>query len=100
MATLCQTPVRIYNTGKRKYRKHKHNANRSKNCDDKDETIRILKTENEKFRCAHKKIKMLTKWNYRSTRSAMDDVTGVMEILEECYLETSEEHNRDADATQ
>jgi hypothetical protein len=30
----------------------------------------------------------------------MDDVTGVMEILEECYLETSEEYNEDADATQ
>jgi len=100
MATLCQTPIRIYNTGKRKYHKHKYNTHRSRDFDDKDETIRILKTENEKFRCAHKKIKTLSKWNYRSTRSAMEDVNGVMEVLEECYLETSEEYNEDAEATQ
>ena len=48
MATLCQTPIRIYNTGKRKYHKHKYNTHRSRDFDDKDETIKILKTENEK----------------------------------------------------
>ena len=44
MATLCQTPIRIYNTGKRKYHKHKYNTHRSRDFDDKDEAIKILKT--------------------------------------------------------
>jgi hypothetical protein len=44
-----------------------------------------LRKQVEKYKNAQKKIKTLTEWNLRSTKSSLKDVQDILETLEDLY---------------
>ena len=79
MTTICIRPIPIYNTQNRK-----RSIIRPISTNTEPE-LRKLREQVEKYKNAQKKIKTLTEWNLRSTKSSLKDVQDILETLEDLY---------------
>jgi hypothetical protein len=79
MTTICIRPIPIYNTQNRK-----RSISRPISTNTEPE-LRKLREQVEKYKNAQKKIKTLTEWNLRSTKSSLKDVQDILETLEDLY---------------
>jgi|MEHZ01.6.fsa_nt_MEHZ011622516.1_3 hypothetical protein len=52
-----------------------------------DSNIEELREEIVKYKIANQKMKVLAGWNLRSTKSALKDVQGILETLDDLYGE-------------
>jgi hypothetical protein len=81
MLAVGHTNLQIYNVAGKRVRRRTYSI---KSCE-KDVIIKQLREENEKYKNAHKKIKMFTKWNKRSNTSSMNDIDSIISVIEELY---------------
>jgi hypothetical protein len=79
MTTICIRPIPIYNTQNKK-----RSIIRPISTNTEPE-LRKLREQVEKYKNAQKKIKTLTEWNLRSTKSSLKDVQDILETLEDLY---------------
>ena len=94
MYTICHTPTRIYNSSDKKQRKHKYAINKpvpqtEPRCK-KYQVIETVKLENmrdriAKYERAEKKIRLLSSWGLRSTKSSLGVLRGILETLDDLY---------------
>lgn len=107
MIAIACAPTRIYNTAEKKnekkliknkdrhWRQHStgtsirpHRFAMEKTPETpkiEDTTIDNLREQIVKYKIATKKMKVLAKWNLRSTKSALKDVQEILETLDELY---------------
>ena len=103
MIAIACAPTRIYNMAEKKERKNKdrhwrqHSTGssirphrfamepKSPTSEVESETITDLRDQIDKYKIATKKMKVLAKWNLRSTKSALKDVQEMLETLDELY---------------
>ena len=107
MIALACAPTRIYNMAEKKnenkvmknkdrhWRQHSTGASirphrfamepKSPTPEVESETIDDLREQIAKYKIASKKMKVLAKWNLRSTKSALRDVQEMLETLDELY---------------
>jgi hypothetical protein len=79
MTTICIRPIPIYNTQNKK-----RSIIRPISTITEPELMKLRK-QVEKYKNAQKKIKTLTEWNLRSTKSSLKDVQDILETLEDLY---------------
>jgi len=79
MTTICIRPIPIYNTQNKK-----RSIIRPISTNTEPELMKLRK-QVEKYKNAQKKIKTLTEWNLRSTKSSLKDVQDILETLEDLY---------------
>ena len=110
MIALACAPTRIYNTAEKKsenkgkedeHRRHwrQHSTGTSvrphrfamektpETPKIEDTNIEELREEIVKYKNANQKMKVLAGWNLRSTKSALKDVQGILETLDDLYGE-------------
>lgn len=93
MLAISYTPTRIYNSSDKKKRGHKYAINPKPEVELKSKKYQIVETvkiermrgEIDKFKCAEKKLKLLTTWSLRSTKSTLSDLHEILGTLEELY---------------
>lgn len=103
MIAIACAPTRIYNTAEKKVIKNndRHWRQRSTGTSIRphrfamektpdtpkieDPNINNLREQIVKYKIATKKMKVLAKWNLRSTKSALKDVQEMLETLDELY---------------
>ncbi len=84
MFAVCCAPVRVFNTSEYpKKRSHSYVINRS------DELIKMdkLRQEISKYRIAQAKVKTLSTWALKTSRSATKDLEHILEIIDDMYGE-------------
>ena len=81
MTTICIRPVPIYNIQNKK-----RSVVRPISTNTELE-LKKLREQVVKYQNAQKKIKTLTEWNLRSTKSSLKDVQDLLETLEDLYGE-------------
>jgi len=79
MTTICIRPIPIYNNQNRKRYIIKPISTNT------EPELKKLPEQVEKYKNAQKKIKTLTEWNLRSTKSSLKDVQDILETLEDLY---------------
>ena len=79
MTTICISPIPIYNNQNRKRSLIQPISTNT------EPELRKLREQVEKYKNAQKKIKTLTEWNLRSTKSSLKDVQDILETLEDLY---------------
>jgi hypothetical protein len=79
MTTICIRPVPIYNIQNKK-----RSVVRPISTNTELE-LKKLREQVVKYQNAQKKIKTLTEWNLRSTKSSLKDVQDILETLEDLY---------------
>lgn len=96
MFAISATPVRVYNSVEKKpnavpkYKPSLHwrqsaadPIRRQADCDRLQ--IQELQEIITNYESANKKMKMLAGWNLRATKSALNDIQDILEILEDIY---------------
>lgn len=93
MFAICRTPTRIYNSSD-KQRKHKYVINKpvpqtEPRCKKYQviETVKLkdMRDQIAKYERAEKKIRLLSSWGLRSTKSSLSDLRGILETLDDLY---------------
>jgi hypothetical protein len=79
MTTISIRPVQIYNTQNRKRSVSRPISNKE------PQELKKLREKVIKYENSHKKLKMLIKWNIRSTQSSLKDALDILDTLEELY---------------
>ena len=78
---MLAIPTRIYNSSYKNQRGHKYVIN------PKVEVVPVklerMCDEIDKYKCAKKKLKLLTAWSLRSTKSTLSDLHEILGTLEE-----------------
>jgi hypothetical protein len=94
MFAISATPVRVYNSVEKKpdaaprpkrnrhWRQHAVNPQMPRS-DTRDVIIIELREQLEKYEATNKKLKLLARWNLRSTKSALKDVQEMLRVLDE-----------------
>jgi hypothetical protein len=94
MFAISATPVRVYNSVEKKsdaaprpkrnrhWRQHAVNPQMPRS-DTRDVIIIELQEQLEKYEATNKKLKLLARWNLRSTKSALKDVQEMLRVLDE-----------------
>jgi|TARA_B110000503_G_scaffold76759_1_gene118397 hypothetical protein len=90
MATLCLTPLCIYNTANNESKRPKHTRKHYYGIG--KSTIELanielcqLRTQVVKYKREQVKLKRLTEFNLRSTKSSLRDIQETLEIIEDLY---------------
>ena len=99
MFAISATPVRVYNSVEKKpeaaprhkpqrhWRQHAMNPQMPRVELNQSFKIRELEKKLDKYEKANEKLKKLAEWNLRSTKSALEEVQAMTEILEDLYGE-------------
>ena len=90
---MLAIPTRIYNSSNKNQRGHKYVINPKVEVVPRSNKYQIVETiklermcdEIDKYKCAKKKLKLLTTWSLRSTKSTLSDLHEILGTLEELY---------------
>jgi hypothetical protein len=90
MFAITATSVRVYNSVEnkprerhwRQYSRGRHVFASQTKIEDKTLQIKQLQEKIHKYEDDNKKLKLLASWNFRSTKSALKDISELMQILE------------------
>ena len=93
MLATSYTPTRIYNSSNNNQRGHKYAINPKLEVEPRSKKYQIVETvklermrhEIDTCKCAKKKLKLLTTWSLRSTKSTLSDLHEILGTLEELY---------------